>query len=144
MTTYTSNKLNCKSLSFILYHTLMKYKYFKDDKGDKHTNQKCFPFLFLSTSMLSNFFKFHIKYYTFTHRRPGPVSFRGTEISCPNIFSITCLKIKWFCRILHAFLPENGYLKNSKGLPASYAYAITSLWHSVIFSLYFYICTQRN
>ena len=31
------------------------------------------------------------------HRRTGPVSFRGAEVSCPNIFSITCPKIKWFC-----------------------------------------------
>ena len=32
-----------------------------------------------------------------THRRTGPVSFRGAEVSCPNILSIACPKIKWFC-----------------------------------------------
>ena len=31
------------------------------------------------------------------HRRTGPVSFRGAEVSCPNIFSIACPKIQWFC-----------------------------------------------
>ena len=31
------------------------------------------------------------------HRRTGPVSFRGAEVSFPNIFSIACPKIKWFC-----------------------------------------------
>ena len=31
------------------------------------------------------------------HRRTGPVSFKGAEVSCPNIFSIACPKIKWFC-----------------------------------------------
>ena len=31
------------------------------------------------------------------HRRTGPVSFRGAEVSCPNILSIACPKIKWFC-----------------------------------------------
>ena len=32
------------------------------------------------------------------HRRTGPVSFiGGAEVSGPNIFSIACPKIKWFC-----------------------------------------------
>ena len=63
------------------------------------------------------------------HRRTGPVSFRGAEIRCLNIFSIVCPKIKWFCPNITCFLPENCYLKNSRGLqppaspsPASYAY----------------------
>ena len=34
---------------------------------------------------------------THCHRGTGPVSFRGAEVSCPNIFSIACPKIKWFC-----------------------------------------------
>ena len=28
----------------------------------------------------------------------GPISFRGAEVlSCPNIFSVACPIIKWFC-----------------------------------------------
>ena len=50
------------------------------------------------------------------HRRTGPLSFRGAEVSCPNILSIACLKIKWFCPNITWFLPQNGYLKNSRGL----------------------------
>ena len=38
-----------------------------------------------------------IKLYTPLHRRTGPFSFRGAEVSCPNIFYIACPKIKWFC-----------------------------------------------
>ena len=36
---------------------------------------------------------------TCIHRRiyTGPLSFRGAEVCCPNIFSIACPKIKWFC-----------------------------------------------
>ena len=45
------------------------------------------------------------------HRRMGPVLFRGAEVSCPNIFSIACPKIKWFCPNITW---ENGYLKNSR------------------------------
>ena len=73
-----------------------------------------------------------------TPRRTGPVSFRGAEVSCPNILSIACPKIKCFCRNIHDFLPEYGYLKNSTGEaggggggscsppppPASYAYGM--------------------
>ena len=36
----------------------------------------------------------------------------GAEVSCPNIFSIACPKIKSNITI---FFPENGYLKNSGG-----------------------------
>ena len=32
-----------------------------------------------------------------SHRRTGPVLFRGAEVSCPNMLSIACPKIKWFC-----------------------------------------------
>ena len=61
------------------------------------------------------------------HRRTGPVSFRGAEVSCPNILSIACPKIKWFCPNITHFLPENCYFDISRGLqppppPASYAY----------------------
>ena len=35
--------------------------------------------------------------YKDNHKRTGPVSFRGAEVSCPNILSIDCPKIKWFC-----------------------------------------------
>ena len=66
------------------------------------------------------------------HRRTGPVSFRGAEVSCPHILSIACPKINWFCPNItwFFFLPENGYLKISRGLQppapppprASYAY----------------------
>ena len=34
---------------------------------------------------------------SYCHRHTGPVSFRGAEVSCPNILSIACPKIKWFC-----------------------------------------------
>ena len=33
------------------------------------------------------------------HRRTGPVSFRGAEVSCPNILSIACPK-SGFARII--------------------------------------------
>ena len=52
---------------------------------------------------------------TCMHRRTGPVSFRGAEVSCPYIFSIACPKIQWFARILPEFLPEYGYFQNSRG-----------------------------
>ena len=41
----------------------------------------------------------------------------GAEVSCPNILSIACPKIKWFCPNItwFFFLPEYGYLKNSRG-----------------------------
>ena len=67
-----------------------------------------------------------------THGRTGPISFRGAEFSCPNIFSIACPKIKWFCPNITWFPlppppPDYGYLKNSRGAspPASYAYGWT-------------------
>ena len=41
------------------------------------------------------------------HRRTGRVSFRGAEVSCPNIFSIVCTKIEWFCpNITRFFCPR--------------------------------------
>ena len=40
------------------------------------------------------------------HRRTGRVSFRGAEVSCPNIVTIACTKIKWFSRILPVFCPK--------------------------------------
>ena len=67
-----------------------------------------------------------------THRRTGPVSFRGGGggglRSVARLFSPLS---SGFARILQTFLPENGYLKNSRGAaapppphpaPASYAY----------------------
>ena len=51
------------------------------------------------------------------HRRifyTGRVSFMGAEVSCPNIYSIACTKIKWslperIVLVLYLkFLPENG------------------------------------
>ena len=46
--------------------------------------------------------------------------------SLARIFpSIACMKIKWFVRILPDLLPENGYLKNSRGLqPPSAPWAV--------------------
>ena len=41
---------------------------------------------------------------------------RGLRSVAPNIFSIACLKIKWFFPNITCFSPENGYLKNSRGL----------------------------
>ena len=38
-----------------------------------------------------------IQVYCRAHRRTGPVPFRGAEVSGPNILSIACPKIKWFC-----------------------------------------------
>ena len=41
----------------------------------------------------------------------------GADVSCPNIFSIACPKIKWFARILHDFFfcPKIAIqLKNSR------------------------------
>ena len=68
--------------------------------------------------------------HSFNHRRTGPVSFRGAEVSCPNIFSIACPKIKWFCsNITWFFCPNMAIWKIIGGLqppqpppPASYAY----------------------
>ena len=66
------------------------------------------------------------------HRRTGPVSFRGAEVSCPNIFSIACPKIQWFCpNITWYFARIWLFSKFQGGLPpsppppppASYAYA---------------------
>ena len=60
-------------------------------------------------------------YYTlnqiYIHGSTGPISFRGAGVSCPNIFSIACPKIKWFCPNITRFIfwPEYGYLKNSGG-----------------------------
>ena len=39
----------------------------------------------------------------------------GAEVSCPNIFSIACPKIMWFCPNITCFLPENCYFKNYRG-----------------------------
>ena len=36
----------------------------------------------------------------------GPVSFRGAEVSWPNIFSIACPKIEWFCPNITCFSPR--------------------------------------
>ena len=42
-----------------------------------------------------------------SHGRTGPVSFRGAEVNCPNIFSIACPNIKWFCpNITWFFCPK--------------------------------------
>ena len=55
------------------------------------------------------------------HRRTRRVSFGGGGgvrwRLLPDIFffSIGCPKIKWFCPNITCFLPENGYLKNSRG-----------------------------
>ena len=50
------------------------------------------------------------------HKRTGRVSFRGAEVSCPNIFfHDSCTKIKWFCPNITWFFARNGYLKNSRG-----------------------------
>ena len=38
------------------------------------------------------------------HRRTGSFLFRGAEVSCPNIFSIACQKIKWFCLNITGFI----------------------------------------
>ena len=35
--------------------------------------------------------------FAWTYRPTGPVWFRGAEVSCRNILSIACPKIKWFC-----------------------------------------------
>ena len=42
-----------------------------------------------------------------TCRRTWPVSFRGAEVSCPNILSIACPKIKWFCPNITWFFNPN-------------------------------------
>ena len=50
--------------------------------------------------------------------RTGPVSFRGLRSVARHarIFSsLLARKSRGFARILHDFLPENGYLKNSGG-----------------------------
>ena len=55
------------------------------------------------------------------HRRTGPVSVRGAEVSCTNSFFIACPENQGvFARILpdFFFLPGNGYLKNSRGAAA--------------------------
>ena len=64
------------------------------------------------------------------HRRTGPVWFRGAEVSCPNIFSIACPKIKWFCPNITWFLARIWLFEKFQGgssrpppPPASYAYA---------------------
>ena len=38
------------------------------------------------------------------HKRTGQVSFRGAEVSCPNILSIACTKLSGFVRILPDFV----------------------------------------
>ena len=54
---------------------------------------------------------------TGSYRRTGPVSLGvggggwAAEVSCPNIFSVTCQKIKWFCPNITCLLPESGHLK---------------------------------
>ena len=77
----------------------------------------------------------------YEHRRMGPVSFRGAEVNCPNIFSIACPKIKWFCPNITCFLPENGHLKiqgggGGRGLApppqASYAYVYETQKGSIL------------
>ena len=79
------------------------------------------------------------------HRRTGPVSFRGAEVSCPNNFLIACPKIKWFSPNITDFLPENGYLKISMGgggggslslppPPTSYAYVEEYLTRNMYFA----------
>ena len=90
-----------------------------------------------SPLQLNSFTRFYSKVWyknQYIHRRTGPVSFRGggggAEVSCPHILSIACPKnqvvLPEFYMIF--FLPENGYMKNSRGLqppsppPASYAY----------------------
>ena len=42
------------------------------------------------------------------HRRTGPVWFSGAEVSCPNIFSLACLKIKWFFARIWLFANSRG------------------------------------
>ena len=50
------------------------------------------------------------------HKRTGRVSFRGAEVSCPNIFfPLLARKSSGFARILPDCSPENSYLKNSRG-----------------------------
>ena len=39
----------------------------------------------------------------------------GGDISCLNMFSSACLKIKWFCQNITCFFLENGNVKNSGG-----------------------------
>ena len=52
---------------------------------------------------------------TSTQRRTGPVSFRWAAVA--RIFSpLLARKSIGFALILHAFLPENGYLNNFRGL----------------------------
>ena len=55
------------------------------------------------------------------HRCMGRVSFGGggAEVSCPNIFSIACTKIKWFCpNITWFFFARKLLFENSRGAAA--------------------------
>ena len=56
------------------------------------------------------------------HKRTGQVSFRGAEVSCPNIFfPLLARKSSGFAQILPDFLPEYCYLKNSRGAAAPFS-----------------------
>ena len=59
--------------------------------------------------------------YAYKYPPPPP----RAEVSCPNIFSIAS---GGFARILHAFLPGNGYLKYSPPPPPRIIYAYA--WHN--------------
>ena len=52
------------------------------------------------------------------HGRTGPISFRGAEVSCPNIFPIACPKFRQVVLpeyYMISFLPEYGCLKKNLG-----------------------------
>ena len=72
-----------------------------------------------------------------TYRCTGPVSFRGAEVCCPNIFSIACPNIKWFCPNITGFFARKWLLEKILGglqpppPPASYAYGSA---HGIIYS----------
>ena len=50
------------------------------------------------------------------HGRSGPVLSGGGVAggSGPNIFSIACPKVKWFCLNINCFLTENGLLEKKE------------------------------
>ena len=56
-------------------------------------------------------------YSTVAIRCTGRFSFEGreAEVSCPNISSVACPKIKCFCPNIAYFPPKNGSLKNYEG-----------------------------
>ena len=75
------------------------------------------------------------------YRRTGPVLLGGLRSVARIFYPLLARKSSGFARILHHFLPENGYLRNSRGLqppapppaPASYAYACSPCMHGLFF-----------